>query len=61
MKNSGEPPLERDKKSMDKEPFEQVPTTRAGDRVLRRRRKSRSIIPLIFRNIRKLVRGTDSK
>ena len=53
--------LESDKSSMEKEPFEQVPSTRAADRVLRRRRKSRGLFPHIFRNIRKLIRGTGSR
>jgi hypothetical protein len=44
--------------NMQKEHLEQVPTTHAGDRILRRRRKSRSFFPSLFRNIRKLVRDT---
>jgi len=53
--------LEREDNSVEKASFEQVPTTRTGDRVLRRHRKPRGFFPYIFRNIRKLVRGTNSK
>lgn len=44
-------------KGMEKEPFEQVPSSHAGDKVLRRRRKSRGIIPAILRNIQRLFYG----
>ncbi|MBN2238141.1 MAG: hypothetical protein JW712_00060 [Dehalococcoidales bacterium] len=46
---------------MAKEPFEQVPTTHAGDRVLRRRRKSRHFFPHFLRNIQRLVKGTGTR
>ena len=58
MSTTGVQPDKKDNKSMEKEAFEQVPTTRAGDKVLRRRRKSQSFFPLLFRNIRRLVKGT---
>ena len=44
-----------------KELFEQVPTTRAGDRILRRRRKPRGIRYTIFRGILRLFKGTASR
>ena len=46
---------------MEKEPFEQVPSSHAGDRVLRRRRKARHFLPHLFRNIRKLVKSSGNK
>jgi len=52
---------ESEDNSVEKATFEQVPTTRAADRVLRRRRKPRGLFPHILRNIRKLVRGTGSR
>ncbi len=53
--------LEREDNSVEKTSFEQVPTSRAADRVLRRVRKPRGFFPQFFRNIRKLTRSTDSK
>ncbi len=53
--------LESEENSLEKEYLEQVPTTRAADRVLRRRRKPRGLFPQFFSNIRKLVRGTGSR
>jgi len=41
-----------------KELFEQVPTTRAGDRVLRRRRRPRGIYQTIYRGIQRLFKCT---
>ncbi|OGN88476.1 MAG: hypothetical protein A2158_08150 [Chloroflexi bacterium RBG_13_46_14] len=52
---------EREDNTVEKASFEQVPSTRAGDRVLRRRRKPRGLFPYIVRNIRKLIRGTGSR
>ncbi|MBN2075531.1 MAG: hypothetical protein JW762_08270 [Dehalococcoidales bacterium] len=53
--------IERENNSVEKASFEQVPTSRAADRVLRRRRRPRRSFPTIFRNIWKLVRGTGSR
>jgi hypothetical protein len=53
--------LEREDKSVEKASFEQVPTSRAADRLLRRHRKPHGLFPTIVRNIRKLVRGTGSR
>ena len=57
-KTTEDQPKENKDEKMQKEPFEQVPTTHAGDRILRRRRKSRSFIPSLVRNLRKLVRDS---
>jgi hypothetical protein len=53
--------LESGNNSVEKASFEQVPASRAADRVLRRRRRPRGLFPNLFRNIRKLVRGTGSR
>jgi hypothetical protein len=52
---------EREDDPVEKASFEQVPASRAADRILRRRRKPRGLFSNIFRNIRKLVRGTGSR
>jgi hypothetical protein len=52
---------ERENNSLEKVSFEQVPTSRAADRVLRRRRKSRGLFHKIFRNILRLVRNTSNR
>jgi len=44
-----------------KELFEQVPTTRIGDKVLRRRRRPDGILRNISRSILKLLKGTPSR
>lgn len=52
---------EKSRKDMEKEAFEPVPTSRLGDRVLRRRRKSRHFFLQLFDNIRRLMKSTDNK
>ena len=44
-----------------KESLEQVPAIRAGDKVLRRRRKPRGIFHNIFRRVLRLFKGTASR
>ena len=52
---------EKDTNHMEKPLFEKVPSSRAGDQTLRRRRKSRGFIPNIVRGIRKIVKGNPDK
>ena len=46
-----------ERRETDKEPLEQIPTARTGDRVLRRRRKPKGILRTISGGILRLFRS----
>ncbi len=54
-------PKEKSPKTLEKQLFEQVPTSHAGDKVLRRRRKTRPLFSQLVDNLRKLVKNTGNK
>lgn len=52
---------ESEDSSVEKASFEQVPSSHAADKVLRRHRKPRGLFSNIFISVRKLVRGSGKR